>query len=172
MARFPRFSSLAAFIALAGLVAPGLAFAQDAPPAAQPPAQTAPRLSAKEAVAAVKQADLDRIAAMVKVDIAALETVFDDKMVYTHSSGKVDTKASLLEALRTGATKYMSVEFVEPEYQAFGNTVVCTGVAKVSVKNATGDVNFSARFTEVWTRKRGVWKLVVWQTTRLPEEKK
>jgi hypothetical protein len=47
-----------------------------------------------------------RYAAMCGGDFAALEAIFHDELLYTHSSGLTDTKATWLASLRSGKTKY------------------------------------------------------------------
>lgn len=142
------------------------AWGQEAKPA-QPP-----RLTKADAEKTIKEQDAKRIEAMIKADLATLETILAKDLTYTHSNGKVDTKETLLDALRMGTTKYLAVTFTEPKYQVYGNTVVATGIAEVKVQNGTTEVAFKARFTEVWTRQRNEWRFAAWQTTRLPEEKK
>lgn len=147
----------------AALVAPAPVFAQ------QPPTQKIPTRA--EAIAATNEADTKRIDAMVKGDMAALETIFTKDLTYTHSNGKIDTKESLLEAMKTGATKYLGVTLSEKKHQTYGNTVIISGIAEVKVKAGENEVAFKARFTEVWTRQKGEWRFAAWQTTRLPEAK-
>jgi ketosteroid isomerase-like protein len=147
----------------AALVAPAPVFAQQAPTQKIP--------TRAEAIAATNAADTKRIEAMVKGDLTALETTFTKDLTYTHSNGKVDTKESLLEALKTGATKYLAVTLTEKKHQVYGNTVLISGIAEVKVKAGENEVTFKARFTEVWTRQKGEWRFAAWQTTRLPEAK-
>ena len=49
-----------------------------------------------------------RFAAMVARDFAALEKMTHDELLYTHSSGVTDTKASWLESMKSGKVKYKS----------------------------------------------------------------
>lgn len=147
----------------AALVAPMPVFAQQA--------NTQKTPTRAEAIAATNTADTQRIEALVKGDLAALETIFTKDLTYTHSNGKVDTKESLLEALKTGATKYLAVTLSDKKHQVYGNTVLVTGVAEIKVKSGENEVSFKARFTEVWTRQKGEWRFAAWQTTRLPETK-
>src|SRR5947207_14980942 len=44
--------------------------------------------------------------ALTKSDVAALDKLYDETLVYTHSNGKVDTKTSYLAAIKAGAVKY------------------------------------------------------------------
>ncbi len=48
--------------------------------------------------------DLDRkrMQAMAKKDIATLESVLADDLIYTHSSARLDTKRSLIDAMVSG----------------------------------------------------------------------
>ena len=47
-----------------------------------------------------------RYAAMCGGDFAALEAMLHDELLYTHSSGLTDTKATWLASLRSGKTNY------------------------------------------------------------------
>ena len=48
-----------------------------------------------------------RIAAMCEQDAETLEGLFSEAMVYVHSSGSVDTKASFLDNVRNGPVQYL-----------------------------------------------------------------
>jgi ketosteroid isomerase-like protein len=73
--------------------------------------------------------DKKRMAAMSKKDIATLNALLSDDLVYTHSSARLDTKQSLIGAMESGATVYTSVEPSEVKAQDLGDAVVLTGVA-------------------------------------------
>jgi ketosteroid isomerase-like protein len=114
--------------------------------------------------------DLDkkRMQAMVAKDIATLEGLLADDLVYTHSSARLDTKQSLIVGMTSGSTVYTGVEPSDVKAQDFGDTVVLTGVAKIKV-TANGTPNaFGVRFTDVYAKRGGRWQMVTWQSTRLP----
>ena len=79
--------------------------------------------------------DLDRkrMQAMAKKDVATLEAVLADDLVYTHSSARLDTKRSLIDAMVSGATVYTGVEPSDVKAQDLGDTVVLTGIAHAPV---------------------------------------
>ena len=54
--------------------------------------------------------DRKRMAAMAQKDIATLNAVLADDLVYAHSSARLDTKQSLIGAMESGATVYTLVE--------------------------------------------------------------
>jgi ketosteroid isomerase-like protein len=115
--------------------------------------------------------DLDRkrMTAMAQKDIATLNELLADDLVYTHSSARLDTKQSLIGNMESGSTVYTSVVPSNVRAQDLGDTVVLTGECRISV-NAGGRPNsFGVRFTDVWANKGGNWQMVAWQSTRLPD---
>lgn len=115
--------------------------------------------------------DLDkkRMTAMAEKDVATLKAVLSDDLIYTHSSARMDTKASLIGNMESGSTVYTSVVPSDVVAQDLGNAVVLTGVARISVM-ANGKPNsFGVRFTDVYANQGGTWRMVTWQSTKLPE---
>jgi ketosteroid isomerase-like protein len=115
--------------------------------------------------------DLDkkRLQAMAKKDIATLNALLSNDLVYTHSSARLDTKQSLIGAMESGTTVYTAVEPFDVQAQDLGDTVVLTGAARIHVTSNGRPINFSVRFTDVYANKGGQWQMVAWQSTRLPE---
>jgi len=115
--------------------------------------------------------DLDkkRMEAMAKKDIATLNALISDELVYTHSSARIDTKQSLIGAMESGSTVYTSVVPSNVKAQEFADVVVLTGSARISVMSNGRPNSFGVRFTDVYANKGGQWQMVAWQSTRLPE---
>ena len=114
--------------------------------------------------------DLDkkRMTAMAQKDVATLNALLADDLVYTHSTARLDTKQSLIGNMESGATVYTAVEPSDVKAQDLGDSVVLTGVAQIKV-TANGTPNaFGVRFTDVYARRGGRWQMVTWQSTRLP----
>ena len=113
--------------------------------------------------------DKKRMTAMAQKDVATLKNVLCKGLVYTHSSGRQDTKQSLIEGMESGSTVYTSMEPSDVKAQDLGNAVVLTGVAAISV-NSNGKPNsFRVRFTDVYENQNGTWRMITWQSTKLPE---
>ncbi|HEV2334046.1 MAG TPA: nuclear transport factor 2 family protein [Stellaceae bacterium] len=113
--------------------------------------------------------DKKRMTAMAQKDIATLNTLLSDELVYTHSSARIDTKQSLIGAMQSGATVYNAVVPSDVKAQDCGDAVVLTGVARIGVNSGGNAMNFSVRFTDVYANNGGKWQMVTWQSTRLPE---
>ncbi|MGH8639151.1 MAG: nuclear transport factor 2 family protein [Burkholderiales bacterium] len=113
--------------------------------------------------------DRKRMTAMAQKDTAALKNMLCKGLVYTHSSGRQDTKQSLIDGMESGTTVYTSMVPSEVKAQDVGNAVVLTGVAAINV-NSNGKPNsFRVRFTDVYENQNGTWRMITWQSTKLPE---
>ena len=108
----------------------------------------------------VLELDRKRMSAMAEKDIGTLAALLSDDLVYTHSSARLDTKQSLIEAMQSGATVYSAVEPTDVKAQDFGDAVVLTGSARIAVA-VNGKPNaFSVRFTDVYVNRDGQWQMV------------
>jgi ketosteroid isomerase-like protein len=117
----------------------------------------------------VIELDKKRMTAMAEKDIKTLNEIISDDLIYTHSSARLDTKKSLIGNMESGSTVYTSVVPSDVKAQDLGDTVVLTGVCRISV-NAGGKANsFGVRFTDVYANKGGKWQMVTWQSTRTPD---
>ena len=118
----------------------------------------------------VARLDAERFQAMQKADVLSLERLLAPDLSYTHSSGKVDTKASFVEAVKSGGLHYVSIEAPEDvTVRSYGETAIVTGQSRMTVVNAGQEMRVHLRFTDVWVRRDGGWQMVAWQSTKLPE---
>lgn len=113
--------------------------------------------------------DKKRMDAMGAKDIATLNAVIADDLIYTHSSARMDTKATLIGAMESGSTVYTSVVPSDVVAQDLGDAVVLTGVAAISVMSGGKPNSFRVRFTDVYANRGGTWQMVTWQSTRLAD---
>ena len=116
----------------------------------------------------IRDLEARRFAAMVRADGAELGRLLADDLTYGHSSGQLDTKASLLAALASGKLRYESLVPGDETVRIYADTAVGTG--EVAVRAQAGDQKLDAtlRFTDVWVQQDGRWRLVAWQSTRVP----
>ena len=113
--------------------------------------------------------DKKRMQAMAEKDIATLNAIISDELVYTHSSARLDTKKSLIANMESGSTVYTSVVPSEVKAIDCGDTVILTGSCRISVTAGGRPNSFGVRFTDVYANRDGKWQMVTWQSTRLAE---
>src|SRR5262245_10341731 len=135
---------------------------------ARPEAEFLGRLAMAGNAQAVIDLDKKRMQAMAKKDVATLQSVLADDLIYTHSSARLDTSIRLLDNIVSGATVYTSVEPSDVKAQDLGDTVVLTGTCQIKVTSNGTPNAFGVRFTDVYARRDGRWQMVTWQSTRLP----
>ena len=116
----------------------------------------------------IQQLEDARLAAMVGKDVETLDRLLDDKLIYMHSTGVADTKASYLEGLRTGVWDYQSVDRVDQRIQVDGNVALV--FCKMSIRLITRGVfrAFDSRALAVWVRKPDGWRLLAVQSGAIP----
>jgi hypothetical protein len=119
--------------------------------------------------AAVLAAQDQRFALTAGGDLDELEAMLTEDMNYTHSSAAVDTKAQFLDSLRSGRVRYVSIE---PEgkraVRLYGDAAVVQGVAHVLVEVPDRDIDVRLRFTELFVKREGAWKMALWHSTTVP----
>jgi hypothetical protein len=106
---------------------------------------------------------------MCQKDIATLNAVLADELVYTHSTARLDTKQSLIGGMESGTTVYTSIEPSDVKAQDCGSAVVLTGSAQIHVISRGRPNSFGVRFTDVYANRDGKWQMVTWQSTKLPD---
>ena len=110
-----------------------------------------------------------RYAAMTGGDWKALQALLHDQLLYTHSSGVTDSKASWLESMTSGKTKYKSAIFIERKVRVLGDAALVTGAAAIEAEVNGQPRSLRLKFLNVWTKTPQGWKFVAWQSTPQPQ---
>ena len=113
--------------------------------------------------------DKDRMQAMADKDIGKLKNLLCKDLIYTHSSARLDTKESIIAGMESGATVYTSIVPSGVKALDLGDSVVLTGEAQISVEANGATRSFGVRFTDVYQNQSGSWRMVAWQSTKLPD---
>ena len=120
-------------------------------------------------IAAVRAADDERVAAILGADKARLDAIFSDDLHYTHSSGKIDNKASYTQALVTKATTYDRYEYLDRKFIPVSpGIVLMTAHALINSRSATGVNENDLSILAVYREEKGKWRFLAWQSAKLP----
>lgn len=111
-----------------------------------------------------------RVTALEHSDVAALDRIMADDVTYIHASGKVDTKKSYLEAIRSGQLHYISWQPKGLHVRMLGNDgAIIDGeyavrVTDSRVQSTPFDINIF--ILNAYARRDGRWQQIAWQSTR------
>ncbi|MSU64709.1 MAG: nuclear transport factor 2 family protein [Opitutus sp.] len=120
-------------------------------------------------IAAVRAADDERVAAILAADPARLNAIFSDDLTYTHSSGKIDNKASYTKSLVTKATTYDHYEYLDRKFIPVSpGIVLMTAHALIYSRSATGRNENDLSLLAVYREEQGKWRFLAWQSAKLP----
>ncbi len=118
-------------------------------------------------ITALLDADERRRAAMIRSDVAVLDTLLDDALIWTHSSGKTDTKASFLAGIGSGVVRYLALETQDVAVIRHGDVFVCHGLLIGRASRDGVEKSLSNRFLAVWVQGEESFRMVAWQSTGL-----
>ena len=112
--------------------------------------------------------DRKRMQAMAQQDVAALNDLLGDDLIYTHSTGQSDTRAEYIAQCKNGKFKYTKIERPIENIQVYGDTAVVTGQTKMDAIVEGKPKLLNSRYTDVWRRGPKGWQMVAWQSTPIP----
>lgn len=92
--------------------------------------------------------------------IDLIEELFDDDIVLVHLNGYISPKVQWIKELRSGRFIYKSIDVKEASVTSYGTTVVVVGKAIFNVIIKGSKNTLKLTYTEVYTLKNNVWKLV------------
>ena len=104
-------------------------------------------------------------AAQLGADVAALDRLIADELLFTGPDGQLGTKAQDLEAHRSGLVRFRSHAPEELRVRRVGAHVAVTALrARLAVEVAGAVVRGVYRYTRVWAREGGevggAWRVV------------
>jgi len=129
----------------------------------------ASRAAVPAPLAALAAADDERLAATKAADPARLAAIFSDDLHYAHSTGKVDTKESLIKALAARTSVYESFDYKERKFTVIGpGLATMTGRVLVKVGPPGKPNELDLSLLAVWREEQGKWRFLAWQSCRMP----
>ena len=109
---------------------------------------------------AIRQLDRERIQAQIGADAVALERIYADDFIGVGPSGTVRTKAQVISDFTAGDLKFQSITTDEVQVRVYENTAVETGLSTMVGQDKGKAVPRDTRFTRVWVKQQGRWRLV------------
>jgi len=121
-----------------------------------------------EVIADIQALEERRRIAMLAADVATLDKLFAEQMVYTHSNAATNNKAEYLDKLGTRHFDYRELAFLDQEIRLAGDTTLVTGRMSGEVIIAGVSRKLNGQTTVVWIKQGAGWQLLAFQSTPIP----
>ena len=110
----------------------------------------------------IVQLEAELRAAQLAADVAVLDRLIADELIFTGPDGQLGTKAQDLEAHRSGAVRFRAHNPQELRMRRVGDDVAIVALrTQLAVEVAGHVVEGIYRYTRVWARERGGrWRVV------------
>jgi ketosteroid isomerase-like protein len=115
----------------------------------------------------IRELERQRFRAMEQVDVAMLDRILSDDLIYTHANGLQQTKAELIGVLGSGDMKYESITPDDVRVWIYHQAAVVTGRASIKIKTGGGEQRFKICYLDVYVKQDGQWQMVAWQSSRV-----
>jgi hypothetical protein len=142
----------------------GVLFALSFLPSAHAAGGACNPVSRKEAL----KAEDARYSAQLGNDFAAMDKLFSSELVYIHSNAELDSKASFIESMHSGAVKYKAMRRSDVTVRNFGCIAIINGIGNYEVLFKGNELKVALRFTSIWQKTNDGLQFVSWQSTRIP----
>jgi len=117
----------------------------------------------------VLAADSGRFDAMVRGDWSALDAALAEDLTYVHSTARLETKAEHLANLKAGKPRYVGIAPRDRRARVNGSIGVVDGMSEMRVKSPEREQTFTVRYLAVYARSSDRWRMIAWQSTRVPD---
>jgi len=108
----------------------------------------------------IRKLDNERIQAQIHADAAALERIYADDFIGVGPSGTVRTKPQVISDFTSGDLRFQSITTDDVRVRVYGNAAVETGFSTMDGQDKGKAVPRDTRFTRVWVKQQGRWRLV------------
>jgi len=106
-------------------------------------------------------------AAIRTADVAALDALIHDDLLFHLPNGQLATKTDDLDAYRSGNMVVSSIEPGEPVVRVFGDTAVVSVSVDLKGSYFGQELDEKLRYLRVWKLVEGRWQIIAGSCTNL-----
>ena len=116
--------------------------------------------------------DEERNQALQKGDVATLDRIYTDDLVYTNATGEILTRAQHMADLKSRGLNFRSFKHEDVQVTVNGDTGFLTGISKSQVETHGVVSSGSRRFLNVFVKRNGHWLVAAHFEANMEEEPK
>lgn len=136
-------------------------------PAARAKSIPRPHHQPRSIVRTIQRLEAQWRLAQLKGDTATMANMLSSEYLGIYSDGTLATKAETIAALKNGTLHFTEMDISDAKIRVFGTTVVVVSKARVEGMKDGEPIDGSYRYTRVYHRVNGVWKIVSFEASAL-----
>lgn len=104
--------------------------------------------------------------ALITNNVSQMDHLLADDYIGITSNGTVETKTQALDQRRAGTVRITRLDLTDTHVRVYGDTAVVTSLAEVEGTNGASNISGQYRYTRVYARRLGQWKIVSFEASR------
>lgn len=105
--------------------------------------------------------------ALVNNNVRLMDHLLADDYLGVSANGTVETKSEEIAQSRAGTLRIQSLNLSDIKVRVFGNTAVVTSRAELTGMNGQSDISGNYRYTRVYNKRFGQWKIISFEASRI-----
>ena len=118
----------------------------------------------------IRALEIAHNSAIARGDVSRVDDLTSDDFTLITPRGFLFNKREMLRGLADGAFSYEYRQIYDLKIRVYGDAAVVTGRSVHTVQEKGRDCSDANRYTRVYVREQGRWRVVAWQTTREDRE--
>ncbi|WP_087691492.1 nuclear transport factor 2 family protein [Pandoraea sp. PE-S2R-1] len=119
------------------------------------------------AITAITALEAELRAAMLASDVAALERLLDDDLVFTTPDGRVLTKQEDLTVHRDGQLHLKQLDFFDTQIRRIDTLYLTTTKATLAGQYGTMTFDGTFAYTRLWRPHGATWRVIAGQAAKI-----
>jgi len=107
--------------------------------------------------------------AQVDNNVAVIDHLLADDYVGISANGTIETKSQTIAQRKAGTIRIKALDLDDLKVRLYGDTAVVTSTAELQGVNGQSDISGKYRYTRVYNRRLGQWKIVSFEASRIPD---
>jgi ketosteroid isomerase-like protein len=105
--------------------------------------------------------------AQVDNNISVISSLLADDYVGITANGTIETKSQTIALRKAGTIRITALDLDDLKVRLYGDTAVVTSKADLQGVNGQSDISGKYRYTRVYNRRLGQWKIVSFEASRI-----
>lgn len=130
-----------------------------------------PHRQPKEIVHTIEQLEQQWRQAELHANTTIMASMLSDDYLGIYPDGTLATKAETLADAKDGSVHFTRIDTSDRKIRVYGTTAVVVSKAEVAGTMDSADISGTYRYTRVYHRVNGIWKIVSFEASSIKERK-